>query len=790
MSDPKEKIIISGTGCALVDYLYSGIGFNTPAFEKYRSKTDGDGGISPGKLVFTEEVEEFSGKAYPEILKEISGDQSPDAINVGGPGLVSMIHAAQMLDPGQFEVRFYGGMGRDEAARQIRELSKRTPLDISNYLPVSNRATPFTHVLSDASYDNHRGERTFVNHIGAAWDYTPDMLGESFFHSDIVCFGGTALMPRMHDSLSVLLQQAKQKECLTVVNTVYDFRNEKNKPGEPWPLCDSKEDFGMIDLLLMDGEEARRISGYECQEDSARFFIEQGVHAFIITNGPEEMLVYSDGTVIQEKKLSRLPVSGRVAADLQKTGPEGDTTGCGDNFAGGALASLAWQMQVHRNSKPDFDELIAWAVASGGFACFYLGGTYFEESAGEKRSRVESYKLDYTHQISHLSHSSPPKLVLFGAGKIGRSFIASLFSKGGYEVVFIDIDKNVIEALNQKRSYKVIIKEQDETEIRISGVRGVLVSNEEEVITEIAEASIMAVSVGMRGLAASLPLIARGILRRYQEEPDRPLDIIIAENIRNGAEYVRAELGRHLPEWFPLDELVGLVETSIGKMVPIMPEDEREKDVLQVFAESYCTLIVDRQGFRNPIPGLKGLAPKTSMKAWVDRKLFVHNLGHAGAAYYGYDHYPELTYMYEVLEHTEAREFTRQLMLQSSRILQAIHPDVFTDQQLEEHIDDLIARFRNRALGDTVYRVGCDLQRKLSAEDRIMAPLHAGIRLGIPVDRIAEALFYGTRFKGTNEMGELFPGDAEFHQMAQQEGLESVLVRLGNLDRPTLESLS
>ena len=43
------------------------------------------------------------------------------------------------------------------------------------------------------------------------------------------------------------------------------------------------------------------------------------------------------------------------------------------------------------------------------------------------------------------------KLVLFGAGKIGRSFIGQLFSRGGYEVVFIDVFKPVIDELNLRR---------------------------------------------------------------------------------------------------------------------------------------------------------------------------------------------------------------------------------------------------------------------------------------------------------------------------------------------------
>ena len=35
------------------------------------------------------------------------------------------------------------------------------------------------------------------------------------------------------------------------------------------------------------------------------------------------------------------------------------------------------------------------------------------------------------------------KIVIFGAGKIGRSFIGQLFGCGGYKVVFIDVDQAI-----------------------------------------------------------------------------------------------------------------------------------------------------------------------------------------------------------------------------------------------------------------------------------------------------------------------------------------------------------
>ena len=58
---------------------------------------------------------------------------------------------------------------------------------------------------------------------------------------------------------------------------------------------------------------------------------------------------------------------------------------------------------------------------------------------------------------------SKKKLVLFGAGKIGQSFIGQLFSRGGYEVVFVDVCKPIIDELNRRRTYNVVIKNDEKT---------------------------------------------------------------------------------------------------------------------------------------------------------------------------------------------------------------------------------------------------------------------------------------------------------------------------------------
>jgi sugar/nucleoside kinase (ribokinase family) len=394
-----KKIEISGTGCCLVDYLFNPISFTSETFSKYLSKRSGDGGLTPGQLVFVEEFEKFCGQDFQSILQEITKGKSPDKINVGGPSIVSLIHAAQMLENDTYTVRFYGGRGKDEAGNYLQDVLEKAPVNIDNYRIVEG-TTPFTIVLSDPDYHEGAGERIFINSLGAAKNYGPEYLDTQFFSSAIVAFGGTALVPPLHDNLTKLLTEAKKEGCMTVVNTVYDFRNQKANPDQKWPLGKSDESYRKIDLLIADYEEALRLSGKKSLKGAMEFFRTAGTGAVIVTNGAKDVMLYAGkDSIFDETELMGMPVSAAVTEELKK-GSSGDTTGCGDNFAGGIIASMAMQLQQNRK-KIDLKEACSWGIVSGGFSCFYMGGTYHEKETGEKLQRLFPYYQAYLKQIHY-----------------------------------------------------------------------------------------------------------------------------------------------------------------------------------------------------------------------------------------------------------------------------------------------------------------------------------------------------------------------------------------------------
>jgi sugar/nucleoside kinase (ribokinase family) len=385
---------ITATGCCLIDVLYREVSYAGEAFRRLLSRVPGDGGLIPGGLVLANDLEAFAGRPFPKILREISGGKEPTAVNLGGPAIVALVHAAQLLEKQGVESRFYGIVGDDPLAGQIESFIGETPVQ-AFFQYMDKSPSPSTVVLADPYALEGKGERSFVHTIGAAEHLTVERFPDDVYDTDILLIGGSALVPPLHAVLTPLLRRSKEHGALTIVGTVYDFRSQKRDPKGMWPMGD-RDSYRFIDLLVCDAEEALRLSATTRIEDAANRFIDWGVGALVITQGARDYLLWSGGERFLSHEMTMLPVSrwvdDRLAADPSL---KGDTTGCGDNFLGGLVASSAMQLP----EKPSLREAAAWAAASGGFACFYHGGTYHQKMRGEKRQLLEPIVSSYRRQI-------------------------------------------------------------------------------------------------------------------------------------------------------------------------------------------------------------------------------------------------------------------------------------------------------------------------------------------------------------------------------------------------------
>ncbi|MBM4459177.1 MAG: mannitol-1-phosphate 5-dehydrogenase [Chloroflexi bacterium] len=335
--------------------------------------------------------------------------------------------------------------------------------------------------------------------------------------------------------------------------------------------------------------------------------------------------------------------------------------------------------------------------------------------------------------------------IIFGAGNIGRGFIGQLFSESGYRVVFVDVDRPLLDALNRRGAYTLrLVTNEEAGEVTVGPVRAIHAEDADQVGQAVACAEIGATAVGAAGLKHVAANVARGICRRAAEGNPLPLNLIICENLHGAAAIFRGMVQVHLAagQHEFMAERIGFVDAVIARMAPALTPEMRQLDPSLMIVEPYKELPVDGDGFVGAPPTIVGMIPHTRFSFFTDRKLYIHNAGHAVLAYLGY--LAGYEYGYQALADDEIYFQARGAMEESALALtRAYRPPAGA---LLANVEDLLRRFGNRALGDTVLRVGRDPIRKLARCDRLVGAALNAMAQGVQPVNLITGIVAALRF--------------------------------------------
>lgn len=368
------------------------------------------------------------------------------------------------------------------------------------------------------------------------------------------------------------------------------------------------------------------------------------------------------------------------------------------------------------------------------------------------------------------------KAIMYGGGNIGRGFIGKVFADSGYEVVFLDIMQGLIDEMNSRGQYNVrIVSNEGEVDTVVKPVRAVN-STTDQAIEEIVTCDIMATAVGVNILPRIAPVIAKGMIARM-EKTGKPLDIILCENQLEADILMRGWIYECLNDeqkaW--ADKNLGLIEASIGRMVPPLTPEMKAQDSLLICVEPYCELPVDKDAFKGEIPDLVGLIPYTPFEFYIKRKLFLHNGGHAVCAYLG--NLKGYEYIWQAIADPEIYETAKAAMNCSAQALIKKFGEGIREN-VESNVVDLLFRFQNKALKDTVARVGADPVRKLRRNDRIVGAALFAMEQGVDPTPIIRGIVAGLKFN--------MPGDAtapEVQSALAEQGIDYVIEKYMGLSK-------
>ncbi|TSJ90425.1 mannitol-1-phosphate 5-dehydrogenase [Gilliamella apicola] len=306
----------------------------------------------------------------------------------------------------------------------------------------------------------------------------------------------------------------------------------------------------------------------------------------------------------------------------------------------------------------------------------------------------------------------------FGAGNIGRGFIGKLLSDAGVHVTFADVNQKVIDELASRHQYTVnVVGEQSISEI-VKNVDAIN-STSPKVSDYIAKVDLVTTAVGPQILARIAQSVAQGIIARHASGNNAPLNIIACENMVRGTSQFKQEIVKYLPDnlhqW--VNEHIGFVDSAVDRIVP--PATSKTGDILEVTVETFSEWIVDKTQFIGAIPQIKGMEPVDNLMAFVERKLFTLNTGHAITAYLGF--YNNITTIRDAILNDKIRKIVRGAMEESGQVL--IKRYQFDPVKHQAYIEKILTRFENPYLHDDTARVGRQPLRKLGRGDRLIKPL-------------------------------------------------------------------
>jgi mannitol-1-phosphate 5-dehydrogenase len=314
-----------------------------------------------------------------------------------------------------------------------------------------------------------------------------------------------------------------------------------------------------------------------------------------------------------------------------------------------------------------------------------------------------------------------PLAVVLGTGRVAGGFVAPLLHRAGWRTVMVGRDADVVSVIRERGVVWVRTGRSPTRRQRI-GALSALAIGDAALTRVIADADVIATAVGPTALGPVGRRVAP-LVRERLERWGRPMNIVTFENHRHAPElFTGGLLGAEPALAREIGRRIGIGGATVWRTIAHRSVDAGHvtydaDDVDECYADLVSLLpgLPPRDG---AIPGLR------LVRGFDERmieKLWVFNAGHAAAAYLGW--LAGYATVAEVLAVRSLREAVVAVVEEAQLALQArIERRPEAEPVSPRPLAQILARYADVALADPVPRVAREPRRKLSADDRLIAP--------------------------------------------------------------------
>lgn len=366
------------------------------------------------------------------------------------------------------------------------------------------------------------------------------------------------------------------------------------------------------------------------------------------------------------------------------------------------------------------------------------------------------------------------RFLVWGAGKIGRGFVAEIMREGGQFIDFVDIDGALVDALNTRGRYRIF--KADENGVRKSCIEGGFRAHRTtDDLTDLflADGLTIDIAVFQNNLSAVADEIAPYIRLRAERMPDCAMDIMMNVNMTDPASGFRRMLEARLA-----GAARGYLDRNVGIsgifMMCISPEPRPEmlaQDPLCVYNNGFFEQAADLNAFRGAPPRAPRLRLSDRLEAEEARKLYTLNMAHCAAAYLGGP--LGLSTSREAIQNPGIEKTVRAALAEAAVGLSGAYG--FSGAEMGAWTELILALLKNPHMTDPLRRLGADTRRKLSHADRLVTPARLCIKNGGTPAALCQIIRAGYEFENSD------PGTEYVRALVAEAGLPEAVYKVSGL---------
>ena len=367
------------------------------------------------------------------------------------------------------------------------------------------------------------------------------------------------------------------------------------------------------------------------------------------------------------------------------------------------------------------------------------------------------------------------KIVIWGAGRIGRGFVGDIFNAANYQITFVDQSSELVNALINNKKYRVVraASKDDISAVDISNYAALHSSQISEIGEAIHSANIMAIAVYPQNFEEVASQLKAPLLDRFRKSVAL-LNILLCTNLVHAGPKFEALLVAGLSDEDRkiMEAKTGVVETLVIRICPDPPENVRKEFPLIVWTNGYASLPVNKSGFKGYLPDMDTFRYVADMRAEEQRKMYTYNMCHAVLSYHGHMAGHEL--LVDCLADEGIRKEATEALEEVSQALQKKHG--FSKEAMDEWIKGVITQTNNPTVGDTVVRSANDPLRKLKREDRLIGPALLCLDNDIQPYSIIRAIGAAFHYKEGNDQASI-----KLQKLIREKGIRKTIIEVCGL---------